>query len=318
MQDLGRPAWHSSGVPLSGATDVLSHRIANTLVGTDDSATTLEAAGGGWKAQVEQGGWAAHFGAGGTLWVDGVEAKPGRTLWLPTGAILHIRATAAGNFSYLATAGGWAVPEVLGSRSTCLAAGFGGLDGRPLRAGDVLHSDETINFKPPDSNLNLNGQFWQSRWYAALPHRAGKNIIRILPGPEQGWWSEEQRQVFFEKPFQITPQRDRMGIRLLPAASADLRLDGDITSAMLSTAVASGTIQVPPDGCPIVLLADAQTTGGYPRIGQVAAADLPVLAQAPPGQSIYFRQISEEEAEQRLREQQQWVQRLRLGMNLWE
>ncbi len=109
-----------------------------------------------------------------------------------------------------------------------------------------------------------------------------------------------------------------MGIRLLPAASADLRLDGDITSAMLSTAVASGTIQVPPDGCPIVLLADAQTTGGYPRIGQVAAADLPVLAQAPPGQSIYFRQISEEEAEQRLREQQQWVQRLRLGMNLWE
>lgn len=309
VQDLCRPAWRSSGVPLSGAADVLSHRIANALVGNDDSAATLEVAGGGWKARVEQGGWAAHFGAGGSLWVDGVEAKSGCTLFLPTGAILHIRATAEGNFSYFATAGGWAVPEVLGSRSTCLAAGFGGLDGRPLQAGDTLHSY--------CNDAADKGQFWQSRWYAALPPRAAKNVVGILPGPEQGWWSAAQQQIFFEAAFQITPQRDRMGIRLLPTASTDLRLSSDITSAMLSTAVAPGTIQVPPDGCPIVLLADAQTTGGYPRIGQVAAVDLPALAQVPTGQSIYFQEISEEEAERRLREQERWVQRLRLGMR-WE
>ncbi len=153
VQDLGRPAWRSSGVPLSGAADVLSHHIANALVGNDDSAATLEVVGGGWKARVEQGGWAAHFGAGGTLWVDGVEAERGRTLFLPTGAMLHIRATAEGNFSYFSTAGGWAVPEVLGSRSTCLAAGFGGLDGRPLQAGDALHSynNRTSNLQLPTS-----------------------------------------------------------------------------------------------------------------------------------------------------------------------
>lgn len=141
--------------------------------------------------------------------------------------------------------------------------------------------------------------------------------MRILPGPEQGWWSLEQQQIFFETAFQITPQRDRMGVRLLPDSRCDLRLGKNVTSAMLSTAVAPGTIQVPPDGCPIVLLADAQTTGGYPRIGQVAAVDLPTLAQVPTGQSIYFQEISEEQAERRLREQERWVQRLRLSMR-WE
>lgn len=312
---MGRPTWRSSGVPLGGAADVLSHRVANVLVGNDDGAATLELAGGRWKAQVEQGGWAAHFGTGGTLLVDGAEVAPGRTLFLPTGANLHVRATAEGNFSYLATAGGWSVPKVLGSRSTCLAAGFGGLDGKPLQAGDTLRSDRegTSNVKPETSNFRLEGQFWQSRWYAALPPRADKNIIRILPGPEQGWWSATQQRLFLEKPFPITLQRDRMGIRLLSDNGCDLRLSGDVASAMRSTAVAPGTIQVPPDGCPIVLLADAQTTGGYPRIGQVAAADLPVLAQVPTGQGVCFQQVSEEDAERLLEQQERWLQRLRLG-----
>jgi len=317
VQDLGRPAWRSSGVPLSGATDVLSHSMANALLGNPDSDATLEIASGGLRAQVEQGGWAAHCGAGGTLSVDGVETESGRTLYLPDGAVLHIRATAEGNFSYLATAGGWEVPEVLGSRSTCLAAGFGGLEGRPLQAGDTLSSRMATHaaiFSPKN-------HFWKSRWYAPPPtwQGGGPVVIGALPGPEQDWWTAEQRRFFEEKPFQVTPQRDRMGVRLLPVDMVQgsvAHLEGvphffkppQAAAAMLSTAVAPGTVQVPPDGCPIVLLADAQATGGYPRIGQVAAADLPLLAQVPTGQVIRFQIISEKEAERRL-----WAQRRRVA-----
>lgn len=306
VQDLGRPAWRSSGVPLSGATDVLSHSMANALLGNPDSDATLEIASGGLRAQVEQGGWAAHCGLGGSLSVDGVEIGSGRTLYLPEGAVLHIRATATGNFSYLATAGGWDVPEVLGSRSTCLAAGFGGLEGRPLQAGDTLSSREATHA----AIFSQKSQFWKSRWYAPpMSWRAVSTVvIGALPGPEHGWWAAEQRRFFEEKPFQITPQHDRMGVRLLSADAAALRLSDGTASAMLSTAVAPGTVQVPPDGCPIVLLADAQTTGGYPRIAQVAAADLPLLAQVPTGQVIRFQMIGEEEAERRL-----WAQRRRVA-----
>jgi biotin-dependent carboxylase-like uncharacterized protein len=304
VQDLGRPAWRSSGVPLSGAADVLSHSMANALLGNPDSDATLEIASGGLRARVEQGGWAAHCGLGGSLSVDGVEVQSGRTLYLPDGAVLHIRAAAEGNFSYLAAAGGWDVPEALGSRSTCLAAGFGGLDGRPLRAGDALSSrlaPQALVFLPKKN-------FWESRWYApSMPRLGGGPVaIGVLPGPEHGWWTAEQRRFFEEKTFRVAPQRDRMGLRLSPEDAAALRLSAEAAPVMLSAAVAPGTVQVPPDGCPIVLLADAQTTGGYPRIAQVAAADLPSLAQVPTGQSVRFQAIGEEEAERRL-----WAQRRR-------
>lgn len=310
VQDLGRPAWRSNGVPVCGAADWISHSLANALVGNCGATAALEIVSGGWKATVEQSGWAAHYGSGGTLLADGVETEPGRTLFLPEGTNLHIRPAASGNFSYLATAGGWDVAEVLGSRSTCLAAGFGGMEGRPLQSGDILDSffsPQKHLSEKPHLSFQKHGNFWQSRWYIArqTSYASQPTVVGILPGPEQAWWTAEQQRLLETATFHITPQRDRMGIRLQPPADANLSLRDHRASSMLSTAVMPGTIQIPPDGCPIVLLADAQTTGGYPRVGQVIAANLAALAQVPTGQSICFQQVSESEAEQRLWKQRQ-------------
>ena len=317
VQDLGRPQWRSNGVPLSGAADTLSHRLTNFLVGNEGSAATLEIAGGGFLANVEKPGWMAVCGAGGQFFVDKKEIGNGRLVFAPKGSELEIRANPKGNFTYLATPGGWDVSEVLGSRSICLSAGFGGFEGRGLRKEDVLSAaDSSDNLK--SSNELREGKVWVSKWFVNSPtfrklSTFGKfdNVIRALPGSEFHWWGETQQQRFFNTPFIVSKQRDRMGVRL-ETVSGDSTF-GKLDS-MLSTAVAPGTVQVPPDGQPIALLADAQTTGGYPRIAQVVAVDIPRLAQIPTGKIIQFQQVALEEAEELFFGQENLLQKIRLSL----
>jgi len=309
VQDLGRLNWRSNGVPLGGAADTSSHRLANFLVKNDGSTATLEIAGGGFRAQVEEAGFFAVCGAGGQIFIDKKNVGNGRLVFAPEGSEIEIRATQEGNYAYLAVAGGWDVPQVLGSRSTCLSASFGGLEGRGLRKGDELRS-----ICPADEADSK--KIWSSKWFVSDPTfrklatfgKLGSTAIRVLPGPEIHWWDAKEQEQFFTAPFVVSKQRDRMGVRL--EANLTFRKSG----TMLSTAVAPGTVQVPPNGQPIALLADAQTTGGYPRIAQVIAVDIPRLAQIPSGQTVYFQKVSLEEAERLFFEQENFFKKLQLAV----
>ena len=342
VQDLGRSGWRSAGVPPGGAADAWSHRLANLLVGNDDTAATLEIAGGNFRALVGRAGRLAVFGPGGELWIDGMPIGNGRPVWVTPGSEIDIRPRPEGNYTYLAAFGGWEVPVLLGSRSTCLAAGFGGLEGRALRKGDALatssddfkssdewspatSSDDSRSFTPYSSDdsrsstpyssddLESSDEGGAGKW--RLPYREiPGNIIRVLPGPELGWWSAESRDRSFAADFTISTQRDRMGVRL--EGPADLRNFEPAAGSMLSTAVMPGTVQIPPGGQPIVLLADAQTTGGYPRIAQVAAVDLPRLAQIPYGQTVRFQLISLAQSERLFLEREIRLRRIRTALSL--
>ena len=304
-QDLGRPAWLSDGVPSGGAADAVSHRIANYLVGNEAGAATVEVSGGGFSALVMRSGWLACSGAGGRLFPDNIEIAGNRTFFVPEGNVLEIRPVPGGNYAYLATPGGWDVPEVLGSRSTCLAAGFGGLEGRALRKGDVLNASGR-----PDGHMP--GKIFTGNWFVRdlLPRvPEGAHLVRVLAGPEADWWSEAETRRFYHTEFSVSTQRDRMGVRLdgpsIPPANK---------SALLSTAVMPGTVQVPPGGLPIALLADAQTTGGYPRIAQVIAVDIPRLAQIPAGQVVRFQKVTLAEAERLYFERENLLRKIQLAL----
>ncbi len=307
---MGRPARLPDGVPSGGAADTFSHRLANYLVGNEAGAATVEVAGG-FAAFTAHAGRLAYVGAGGALWLDKTEVPAGRTVFVPAGALLQVRPLPGGNYGYLATPGGWDVPEVLDSRSTCLAAGFGGVDGRALRKGDVLNACSS----PDDSGSSdeyMPGKIVVNNWFVfdPLPRMpANANVIRVLPGPENDWWQEADERRFFNTDFAVSSQRDRMGVRLdgpsIPVAKK---------SALLSTAVMPGTVQVPPGGRPIVLLADAQTTGGYPRIAQVVAVDIPRLAQMPAGQVVRFQKITLDEAERLYFERENLLRKIQLAL----
>ena len=271
IQDLGRPGHRAAGVPLSGAADPVSLRLANLLVGNAEDAAAIECTLLGPTLRFEREALVALVGA----------VFPG----FPTGVVTRVAAgteltfghVTAGCRGYFAVAGGIDVATVLGSRSTLVVAGFGGFAGRPLRAGDRLAVGATLRVA---AGL-------QPRQRLDLP-RGKPNTFRIIPG--------EQADAFgggaWARTFRTSSRSDRMGVRLegepLPGAGG--------FAGMASVAVFPGTVQVPPDGQPIVLLADAQTIGGYPVLGQVIRADLPLAAQLRPGDEVRFEPVTLAEA----------------------
>lgn len=303
VQDLGRQQHRSSGIPVGGAADTWSHRIANILLGNEQDMATIEIAGGRFSAIAESEGWVAVCGLGARFFHEQTECANGSRCHIKAGDTLEIKPAPNGNYCYLATTGGWGVPVVLGSRSTCLSGNFGGHEGRALRSGDVLKSAAQN-----DGSKYFSAQK-ASKWFvsplifpdAALP-------IRVIPGPEFECWSQKQQTDFFSKSFLVTSQRNRMGVRL---AHSEAFLQIEKIKAMPSIAVSPGTVQVPPDAQPIVLLADAQTTGGYPRIGQLAAVDMHRMAQMPTNHSVRFEKISLGQAEDLLFEQEKVLQKIR-------
>ena len=275
VQDAGRPGHRAAGVPLGGAMDVFALRVANALVGNAERAAALEFALVGPELEFAEDPIVALAGAE-------VEGFAG---WRPhavhAGERLRLGACVRGCWGYLAIAGGIEVEPVLGSRSTYLRGGFGGFAGRALRAGDVLQ------IGTPASGASV---VEESRWQIdprVLPHYGAAATVRVLPGVQ----AEEFGGALFETEFTVSPKSDRMGLRLsgpklARASSADL----------LSAAVVPGTIQVPPDGQPVVLMADAGTIGGYPQAAHVITVDQPVVAQLRPGDTVRFAAVTLEEA----------------------
>ncbi|MDB6170081.1 MAG: urea amidolyase related protein [Verrucomicrobia bacterium] len=274
VQDLGRRGHRGVGVPLSGAADPFALRMANLLVGNPENAAALETTLVGPELV---------FTAPVLIAVTGAtfEGIPGwRPLEMGAGQRLRLGPARLGCRGYLAVAGGIDVPLVLGSRSTYLRGRMGGFGGRPLHDGDTLSVR---------AETHRVAEHWRID-ERILPAYSAAPRVRVIRGAH----ADEFGGVLFESEFRIMLQSDRMGIRLGGARLA--RIGG--TDDMVSSAVAPGTIQIPPDGQPIILMADAQTIGGYPQAAHVIAVDLPLVAQLRPGDRVTFAEVSLPEAQQ--------------------
>lgn len=271
VQDLGRRGHRADGVPLGGAMDPFALRVANLLVGNPEDAAGLEITMATPEFEFSEEGLAAVCGAE-------FESVPS---WQPIsfrpGERLRFGPCTRGFRGYLAVSGGFDVPVVLGGRGTYLSGSFGGWKGRALRDGDVLRTGT-----PHRGVLG--------RWridVRILPEYASSVAVRVVRGAQGG----EFGAALAEGAFRISPQSNRMGLRLDGA-----RLERSSSAELASSAVLPGTVQVPPDGSPIVLMADAQTLGGYPQIAHVIGPDQPLLAQLRPGDTVRFREVSLDDA----------------------
>ena len=309
VQDLGRFGYQKEGLVVSGALDAVALRTANILVGNPEAAAGLELTLRGPALRFEADALLALTGADLGASLDGQPVPLGRPVAVRAGAVLAFEKPKMTGRAWLALAGGVAVPPVLGSRATYLRAALGGLAGRALQAGDVLPVGEwsATGRQLFQTILSKTAGSWAAaRWAAPAPPLAGPGaslVVRALPGPEYAQFSPESQRAFWAESFPVTTEADRMGARL----SGPL-LARPVATELLSSAVTFGTVQVPPGGQPIVLLADCQTTGGYPRLAQVIAADRGRLAQALPGVRLRFQPVELAEAqalylaqEQRLR-----------------
>lgn len=297
VQDLGRPTHQREGMPAGGAMDRRAIRLANLLVGNDDGAAALEAPFIGPTLAFDAPAAIALAGADLEASIDGQAVPLWRAIGVPAGATLRFGRPRTGCRVYVAFAGGIDVPVVYGSRSTYLRARFGGLEGRALRAGDVLSLGEpsALGRRIGSSLAADSNRIRVARWGAGLdlrPQYSSDAIVRVINGAHTELLSAEARTRFHTATFRVSPSSDRMGYRLEgPALALRHRVE------LLSEGVAFGTVQLPPDGAPIVLMADRQTTGGYPRIGEVASCDLGLVAQLKPGDGLRFRPIDVDEAQ---------------------
>lgn len=348
VQDDGRYGYQEFGVSVGGAMDSLALSIANLLVGNAPGTAALELTLIGPELRVETDRWLAICGGQWRPRIQDVALPMWRPVFIPAGSTIQFGTALSGCRAYVAFDGGVDVPSVLGGTGTHLRVGFGGFRGRALMSGDHIRlsearlrsSSRAIENKNANSisdvtskasaaggksNTGVGGSLPYATvgWFASPSWDDTRSsflledsnlsfvsegsvqsyIIRVIPGPEFASFTKEAVRRFFEEPYTIALQSDRMGYRL---QGPKLEYQH---GEMLSEAVGFGTIQVPADGLPIVLMADRQTTGGYPRIGQVASVDLPILAQRKPGDRIWFIPVTLERAEQLL-----WARHRQLAM----
>jgi antagonist of KipI len=283
VQDLGRHGYTHFGVSPAGAADHVSFQIANLLVGNDANAAALEITLLGPTLEFEVSATIAITGHGALASIPMNEA-----LEVAAGTRLVVGSLSAGARAYLAVRGGLDIPPVMGSCSTFVPAKLGGLEGRALRSGDKLAIGERISGSPRKLATAAYGNL--------LPH---SGPIRVTPSLQSGWFDNQTIERFYQQPFTVSDQSNRSGLRLAgePILSAH-------QGELLTEGIALGAIQVPPDGQPIVLFIDQQTTGGYPKIANVVTADLPRIGQLRPREEIRFQSVSIPEAIELLRAQQ--------------
>ncbi|ECG8592216.1 biotin-dependent carboxyltransferase family protein [Salmonella enterica subsp. salamae] len=290
VQDGGRHGFRQSGLSHCGALDKPAFQTANLLVGNDANAPALEITLGQLVVEFEKDGWFALTGAGCEAQLDNQPVWTGWRLPVNAGQRLTLHRPLHGMRSYLAVAGGIDVPAVMGSCSTDLKTGIGGLEGRLLKDGDRLAAGKPARqFSGPRGVKQL---LWGNR-------------IRALPGPEYREFDRASQEAFWRSPWQLSPQSNRMGYRLQGQS-----LTRTTDRELLSHGLLPGVVQVPHNGQPIVLMNDAQTTGGYPRIACIIEADMYHLAQIPLGQPIHFVQCSLEEALNARRDRQRYLEQL--------
>jgi KipI family sensor histidine kinase inhibitor len=288
IQDLGRPGLAHLGLSMGGACDRQAALQANAVVGNPPGAALMEMTWTGPTLDALQPITIALEGADFGCRIDGNLVPPGISWFVRGGSIIKFvrpHSSGGGARAYLAVSGGLEAARVLGSRSTCLPASFGGYEGRPLRAGDLLGVQ-----LPPHGPAYLAGRSWVSRPDLALN---GEAMLRFVPYGGVGRAGARATRKLASIEWQVTPQSDRIGLRLAAVEGGHIQTGG---KEYASFGVVRGAIQLPPGGQPVVLNVDHQTTGGYPLIGVVAQADWPMLSQLRPGDVVRFVEISREEA----------------------
>ncbi len=282
LQDLGRIGVLRLGISGSGAMDRLSHRLANRLVGNPPEAASLEVAFRGGRYRAEGDCLVAVTGGDVEILADGEPQRPWSSFLLRDGALLEIGSLRDAVYGYLAVAGGFEAEVFFDSRSTHSRSGLGGHGGRALTAGDAL----PLAAAPAAVTAG--------RRLLHPPPRLGpaETALRVVPGPQDELFTAAAWQDFLSTPYRVTGTRDRMGMVLegKPLAHRD-------GYNIVSDGIVFGSIQVPGAGLPMILLADRQPTGGYPKIATVIGADLVTLVQAPPGTALRFRSVTVAQAE---------------------
>jgi antagonist of KipI len=299
LQDLGRFGYQRYGVIVDGVMDEWSHRVANILVGNPETEATLEMTLIGASLRFDDATLIAICGADLSPRIGEREVPMDRPVLLRAGSQLEFGRRRSGCRAYLAIHGGYDVEPVMNSKSTYLRGGFGGFQGRALRRDDMIaigRSDATSRYRSLTQTLNARDDPFSAPAFAvatrSVPDENAPQSVRVIAGPQWHGFAAATQQAFLDSEFAITPNSDRMGYRLQGA-----KLVPREAIEMISEGVSFGTIQVPPDGNPIILMADCQTTGGYPKIAQVASVDLPLLAQMMPGESVRFELISLDDAQ---------------------
>ncbi|WP_338448935.1 biotin-dependent carboxyltransferase family protein [Niallia oryzisoli] len=316
IQDLGRFGYQKYGVITSGAMDSLSHRLANLLVGNEENKPTIEMTFLGPNVQFQEDALIAICGGDLSPTIQDRPVPMWRPVLVKKGAVLKFGYAKTGTRSYLAVAGGFSIPSIMNSTSTYLRANLGGFHGRALQAGDKIafaeKSHQSSKLIKKLINMDRNLPFVEMNWSISselIPKLEKNPVFRVMKGRQYQLFTKESQEWLWTEPFQISPQSDRMGYRL---KGPMLRLEKAIE--MLSEAVTFGTIQVPADGNPIILMADRQTTGGYPKIGEIASVDLPLLAQVKPNDTIHFTNITPEEAQLLYLEREKKIKQLKYGI----
>lgn len=310
IQDLGRFGFQKFGVVTSGAMDAHSHRIANLLVGNAEKASTIEMTLVGPHIAFEKDAVIAICGGDLQPTIDGVAVDMWKPVYIRKNHVLKFGAARSGSRAYLAVAGGFRVLSTMNSQSTYLKACIGGFEGRTLRTGDTIDCNER-SVLGEALFLALSTKKIAS-WRPSsilLPTFKNDYVIRFMKGRQYHLFDEKSQYLFANEKFTVSSQSDRMGYRLNGEALSLLT-----PSELISEAVSFGSIQVPPDGNPIVLAADCQTTGGYPKIGQVASVDLSLIAQAKPGEQFSFREISLETAQRIMVQRERSLRNLKLSI----
>ncbi|TDF89782.1 biotin-dependent carboxyltransferase family protein [Paenibacillus piri] len=300
LQDSGRYGYQQYGVIVSGAMDRFAHKTANLLVGNEETEASLEITIIGPALYFETPALISICGSDLSPKIDGMPVPLWRPVYIKAGATVQFGSSREGCRCYLAVSGGIDVPRQMNSYSTYLRAGLGGFQGRALKENDRL-SIKPITKLGAKMMERLGGNardaaFGSVSWrvsFELMPAYEANPEIRVIPGAQYPLFDPASLENLFATEFKVQPQSDRMGYRL-----AGKPIHMREPKEMLSEPVTFGTVQVPPDGNLIVLMADRQTTGGYPKVAQVISADLPLLAQAQIGSSIRFRLVDLREAQE--------------------
>jgi antagonist of KipI len=248
------------------------------------------------------------------IYLNGIEIQYNRLVKLDAFSTLKFKPSATGCRSYLAIQGGLDIKKEMGSCSTFAASGIGGISGQPLKTGDIIpfSRKESFHTKANEINITKNG-FAVSTWIGVdLKEQQHNGIIRIniCAGPEWDLFNEQLKSLFLNSEYSISLKANRMGIQL-----EGPRLELTEKKEMISSAVTKGIIQITNEGLPIILMADAQTTGGYPRIARVCSADISTLAQCRPGDKVFFELISDEESSRIMNEKKKYLQQLKIALS---
>lgn len=318
VQDLGRFGYQYAGVPVGGAVDRFAARSANLLTGNDEGAGLLEWFAGEVRLTASRRTVAAVCGALSLRPEASPRDEPGRFSAVPPwaavelapGSSLRVAGPGNGAPAYVAVAGGIVPDLVLGSRSTYVRASLGGLEGRVLKAGDLL----PVGASSLQCGRAASGPpirvLWRMRppeWYRT----AGRRLIRVLSGPERALCPVGS----LDAEFSVSARSDRMARRLEPVEEGERPLLST-SPELASEGIVEGAVQVPPDMRPVVLMAERQTTGGYPVPWIVAQADIPRFAQIPAGGRLQFLEVSRAEAHAALLQQEEWLRTLALAVRI--